>query len=101
MYIARVNDPQWLLGQAQRMQQPIYLVTAHAYLPDSKGQRRPGLLMTYSVTDHENGMTWSYQEIAFPTRGGQLDLRDTLYEYIRINQPAGVAVETAPRSGAM
>lgn len=36
--------------------------------------------MTYSITDYQNGMTWSYQEVVFPTRGGQLDLSSTLYE---------------------
>lgn len=46
-------------------------------------------------------MTWSYQEVAFPTLGGQLDLSATLYEYIRIHRPPGVAVETAPRGGVI
>jgi hypothetical protein len=57
--------------------------------------------MHYTVTDHASGMAWSYQEVAFPTRGGELDLSATLYEYIRVNRPPGVAVETAARSGAI
>lgn len=64
--------------------------------------RRHGIVQLPDfVSDHENGMTWSYQEVAFPTLGGQLDLSATLYEYIRIHRPPGVAVETAPRGGVI
>jgi hypothetical protein len=101
MYVARIDDPQWLLEEAVRLHQPIYLATAHSYLPDNQGQHRPGLLMTYSITDYANDTKWSYQEIAYPTLGSQIDLRHTLYEWIRVNQPQGVAIVTAQRSGAV
>lgn len=100
MYVAAVNDGQMLLAQAQRMRKPIYLATAHTVARDSRGQHRPGLLLSYYVTDDESGMSWSFQEVAFPTLGGQIDLRGTLYDYIWRNRPEGVVVETSRESGA-
>ena len=100
MYVAAVNDGQLLLAQAQRMQKPIYLATAHTVAPDSGGQHRPGLLLSYYVTDEESGMTWSFQEVAFPTLGGQINLKGTLYDYIWRHRPAGVVVETSRQSAA-
>lgn len=100
MYVAAVNDGQLLLAQAQRLGTRIYLATAHTVAPDRAGQHRPGLLLSYYVTDQENGMTWSFEEVAFPTLGDQIDLNGTLYDYIWRHRPAGVVVETSRQSAA-
>lgn len=99
MYVASVNDGQLLLAQAQRLQRPIHLATAHTVAPDRMGQHRPALLLSYYVTD-ENGMSWSFQEVAFPMPGGQIDLNGTLYDYIWRHRPPGIVVETSRQSAA-
>jgi hypothetical protein len=100
VYVAAVDNGQLLLDQARVKQKPIFLVTAHTVAPDRNGQHRPGLLLSYYVTDEEHGMSWSFQEVAFPMLGGQIDLRGTLYDYIWRHRPPGIVVETSQESGA-
>lgn len=99
MYVATVSDGNALLALAVRTRQPVHVTTAHVVAPDRAGQRRPALLLQYSLTNPVDGITWSFKEVTFPTMGGQITMAGTLYE--RLRTTPGISIQESNRSGSL
>jgi hypothetical protein len=105
MSIIRISDPDLLLAKAQELRRPIQVSTFHTVTPDERDVRRPGLLLQYSLTiddDDDEPLTWTFMEVAFADKKGNVDLGGTLYDRLqRQASPAPVEFEVARRSRAI
>ncbi len=105
MSIIQIKDTDLLLAKAQALHRPIQVATFHTVAPDDHGVRRPGLLLQYSLTindDEEDPLIWTFLEVAFADKRGNVDLSGTLYDRLqRQASPAPVDFEVARRSRAM
>lgn len=105
MSIIRINNTDRLLAKAQELHRPLLISTFHTITPDDHGVRRPGLLLQYSLqinNDDEEALTWTFMEVAFADKKGNVDLSGTLYDRLRQQTgPAAVSFEVSRRRRAM
>jgi hypothetical protein len=105
MSIIRVYDTDRLLAKAQELHRPLQISTFHTVTPDDHSVRRPGLLLQYSLqinNDDEEALTWTFMEVAFADKKGNVDLSGTLYDRLRQQaDPAPVDFEVSRRRRAM
>jgi hypothetical protein len=105
MSIIQIRDTDRLLAKAQELHRPIQISTFHTVTPDDHGVRRPGLLLQYSLqlnNDDDEPRSWTFMEVAFADKKGNVDLSGTLVDRLRQQTgPAAVNFEVSRRRRAM